>query len=283
MGFHRGAFGGEDQQDDRADGIERRIFREAGFDPSFINRALSTPNKDMWKPSSQVLMSSGVITRVSSGLEFAMSGYGSEQSRESIDAALQKASGVYVALKEKFPKLYGDLVEDFFSGLSKGENRGDLTERLRSKLGGYVKSLLPLADDAVVVDFGKLAADQYEAVGQKSAQACYNFASGKAGGSHLSYLSDELRQRELRLEEKIIRSATKRPQAPDTTQMWKKVADRLINRGFSAEDLKMFDEKNINASKHAKYCWLVVKLYREIVNLPNDEGASILREIFSTK
>lgn len=283
LGFHRGAFGGEDQQDDRAGGIERRIFREAGFESSFISRALSTPNKDMWKPSSEVLVSAGVVTRVSSGLEFAMSGYGSEQSRESIDEALQKASGVYVALKERFPKLYGDLVEDFFGGLSKGENRGDLTQRLRSKLGGYVKSLLPFADDFVVIDFGRLAADQYEAVGQKNAQACYNFASGEVAVSHLSYLSDELRQRELSLEEKIIRSATKRPPASDTTLTWKKLADRLTSRGFSADDLKMIDVKNLDPAKHAKYCWLVVKLYREIVDLPRNESASVLREIFATK
>ncbi len=51
LGFHRGVFGGEDQIDDRQGGIERVIFREAGFSPSFIDKALSTPNKEMWTPT----------------------------------------------------------------------------------------------------------------------------------------------------------------------------------------------------------------------------------------
>lgn len=283
LGFHRGAFGGEDQQDDRAGSIERRIFQGAGFAASFIDRALSTPNRDMWKPSTEVLVSAGVVTRVSLGLEFAMSGYGSNQSRESVDGALQKASGVYVALKEKFPKLYNDLVEDFFNGLSNGENQGDLTLKMRTKLGGYIKSLLPLADDAVVIDFGRLAADQYEAVGQKNAQACYDFASGEKVGSHISYLSEEMKQRELRLDEQIIRSAAKRPPIADTTSAWKKVVDGLSSRGFSSDDMKLITDKNLAPAKYAKFCWLTVKLYREIVDLPGNESASVLREIFATK
>ncbi len=81
LGFHRGAFGGEDQVDDREGGVERRIFLDAGFSRSFIDKALSTPNKEIWKPTTSVLLAEGVITGVNDGEGFAISGYGAAASR----------------------------------------------------------------------------------------------------------------------------------------------------------------------------------------------------------
>lgn len=181
LGFHRGAFGGEDQVDDHQDGLERRIFLDAGFSRSFIDKALATPNKEMWTPTTSVLLAEGVITSVNDGEGFATSGYGANVSRDSLDQTLQQAGPIYIALKERFPEFYNELLDQFYAGISKGDLEGNVIQTLRAKLFGYIRRLLPLADDAVLIGFANLAADQYEMLGKSAPAACYAYASGEAG------------------------------------------------------------------------------------------------------
>src|SRR5205085_128806 len=49
LGFHRGAFPGV--QEGEFDSSQRDVFKTAGFDDRFIAKALSTPHRDMWRPS----------------------------------------------------------------------------------------------------------------------------------------------------------------------------------------------------------------------------------------
>jgi hypothetical protein len=65
LGFHRAEFPGVSE--DEFDSLQHRVFSAAGFDGRFIERALSTPHKDLWTPPPDVLLAAGVITGVSDG------------------------------------------------------------------------------------------------------------------------------------------------------------------------------------------------------------------------
>jgi hypothetical protein len=73
LGFHRGAFAGEDQLDGS---LERSVYAAAGVSRSFIDRALATKNAEMWRPSEADLISADVVTKISSGDEYAIAGDG---------------------------------------------------------------------------------------------------------------------------------------------------------------------------------------------------------------
>lgn len=73
LGFHRGTFPGAPEGE--LDETQRKVFMDSGFDGSFVQIALSTPHKDMWKPSADVLLKSRVITSVVEGGRFARSGF----------------------------------------------------------------------------------------------------------------------------------------------------------------------------------------------------------------
>lgn len=283
LGFHRGAFGGEDQVDDHQGGIERRIFLDAGFSRSFIDKALSTPNKEMWTPTTSALLAEGVITSVNDGEGFAISGYGASVSREVLDQSLQKAGPVYVALKERFPDFYNELVDQFYVGISKGELEGHVIEGMRAKMFGHILGLLPQADDGVVVGFANLAADQYEMLGKSAPAACYAYASGEGRTSYADTLSPDLIKRELALDEQIVKTAVKRPPSGDTTATWKKIGANLAAKGFSKDDFALMNATKLEPSKHARYCNVMISLYRTITSLPNAEAAVVLRDLFSGK
>lgn len=283
LGFHRGAFGGEDQVDDHQGGIERRIFLEAGFSRSFIDKALSTPNKEMWTPTASELLTHGVITSVNDGEGFAISGYGANVSRDILDQSLQKAGAVYVALKERFPDFYNELVDQFYTGISKGELEGNVIQTLRAKMFGRILGLLPQADDGVVIGFANLAADQYEMLGRSAPAACYAYASGEGRTSYADTLSPDLIKRELALDEQIVKTAVERPPAGDMTAMWKKIGGKLAAKGFSKDDFALMNATNLDPSKHARYCEMTISLYRTITGLPSAEAAVVLRDLFSGK
>lgn len=283
LGFHRGAFGGEDQVDDREGGVERRIFLDAGFSRGFIDQALSTPNKEMWTPTTSVPQAEGVITGVNDGEGFAISGFGASVSREALDRSLQQAGPVYVALKERFPDFYNELVNQFYDGISKGELEGSVIQALRTKMFDYIVGLLPQADDAVLIAFANLAADQYEMLGRSAPAACYAYATGAGRKSYSDTLTPDLIKRELALNEQIVKTATKRPPDGDTAATWKKIGASLVAKGVSQDDFAMMRATNVDPSKHARYCNVMITLYRTIADMRIAEAAPALRDLFSGK
>jgi hypothetical protein len=65
LGFHKAEFPGVSENE--FDDLQYKVFNAAGFDRGFIERALSTPHKDLWMPSLDVLLAAGVITVVADG------------------------------------------------------------------------------------------------------------------------------------------------------------------------------------------------------------------------
>jgi hypothetical protein len=67
LGFHKADFPGVSENE--FDSLQQKVFTTAGFDSRFIERALSTPHKELWTPSPDVLLAAGVITGVSDGVK----------------------------------------------------------------------------------------------------------------------------------------------------------------------------------------------------------------------
>lgn len=153
LGFHRAAFAGDDKLDDSA---ERSLYRAAGISSSFIEHALATRNADLWSPSETELLSAGVVTRISSGDEYAVAGAGGRSTRDDWDKALQKSASMYRALKQAHPQMYDEILDVFTRGTSKGIAQAELTGQARAKITDLIGKLLPLADDSVLIDFGRL-------------------------------------------------------------------------------------------------------------------------------
>jgi hypothetical protein len=65
LGFHAPAFPGMSKRDlQEAAQDQVKLFLAAGFDRSFVEKALSTPSEDLWKPSIEVLLEAKAITGV---------------------------------------------------------------------------------------------------------------------------------------------------------------------------------------------------------------------------
>lgn len=278
LGFHRAAFAGDDKLNDSA---ERSIYRAAGISQSFIEHALVTRNDDMWSPSDAELLSAGVVTRISSGDEYALAGRDGRSTRDDWDKAFQKSASMYRALKQAYPQTYNEILDVVTRGTSRGIAKAELTAQARAKVTDLIEKLLPLADDSVLIDFGRLVIDQYSAVQAQDSAACYRYASGHPDQNLIKLIPAPLAEREVELNARIIMSAQKRPDPVSNDQSWDKIRAGLNSRGYAARDLELLKARSIGVTDYVRYCDTAIALYREITSLPAMEAAAVLREFLS--
>ncbi len=279
LGFHRGKFAGEDQKDSPELEGQRRIFTEAGYDASFIAHALATPSSNMWTPSEAELLKSGVVTKVSDGTDYAMSGLPTDTSRDSVSKDLKGEAGIYAALSARFPKEYDELANSYYDAFVAGKTDVEAGTILREKLASMILAKRPLADDDVLIDYGNLMADELAALQSRPA-TCYQY--GSSGVFDANSMSQVLSKREIEVAERVIQTAASRPDAAAAAQtLWPKLSGRLAAKGVTKRDLDLIRGSKVADDQQARYCSVLTALYREAAAMPQKDGATILRSMLS--
>jgi hypothetical protein len=284
LGFHRGAFAG--LKETNFDSVQADVFRLAGFADSFIRRALATPNSDIWEPSADVLLAAKVATSVTDGANFAYSGVGQALDRESIAARLADSSPVFRAIRTRFPAKYDEITDQYSADLAKGRTRAEIVNDLRARLLPFIRELMPLADDDVLVAYSALLVDQYAELKAKDATSCYLYASGEGTDTNfVQSMSDALVKREQSLQERIVMTASKRPPGEQALieSLWTNVRDKLTRDGVRQSELALLDAGHLEKSRHSLYCSVAIILFRKIGQLPQTQAAVLMRAILAAK
>jgi hypothetical protein len=280
LGFHKGTFPGVREGD--FDSIQRNVFRSAGFDETFIAEALSTPHNEMWRPSPQALVRAKVVTAIADGTKFAFSGLGADLSRERVAKVLANALPVFDTIRTRFPEQYDALAEEYYNNLVRGKTEAETIEALRGKLMPFIRTLLPLADDDVLMDYNQLLQDQYRELSAKDPSRCYAYASGEDSRANFSgELSKRLLQQELALNERAVKTAARREQV-DKNQieaLWRRVHSQMSASGVTTADWTLFETRRVPKPSHARYCTIATIFVREVGKLPKIEAAILMREI----
>jgi len=281
LGFHRGSFAGADEPDSLELRGQRKIFTEAGYNAPFIAHALATPSSQMWRPPEAELLKSGVITKVSNGSDYAFSGLPADTSRESFSKLISESAGIYVVIRERFPKEYDDMVSSYYQAFVAGKTATEATAVLRDELAAVISANSHLADDDVMIDLGNLIADQLAGLQKQSPANCYSFATG---GAPYTDMPEALAKRELDVNERIIRTAANRPDTDaQARELWLKLSGRLAAKGMTKSDLDLIQGANIPVGQQPKFCSVLIALYREAAALPQKEAAIALRSLISAK
>jgi hypothetical protein len=285
LGFHAPAVPGLSDAD-LADRVNKQkaIFAAAGIDPRFIDRALATPNETMWRPSVDELLGAKVITAISDGSRFAASGYGVHTSQEGLASSVTTLLPILQAMRERRPKDYAELIDIYYSGYVNGQTEIEISNAARAKLFDIVIASRSLADDAVLVDWAKLVAEQYAALGAKDPSLCYAYATAARTRNFLPELPNDLMDRQFVLEERIIATAATRPEvtAAMLAPVRTKVQEQLVRREPLKMRLLLFTGP-INPSQHGDYCDASVAMLEVVTGLPQGEAALFLRYVFGGK
>jgi hypothetical protein len=286
LGFHAGAFPGMTKVE-MANALRSQndLLIAAGFAPEFVSRALATPHNDMLIPTSDELLRARAISATSDGSDFAASGYGAGVSREEMAAKLAHALPVLATMKERLPEDYASIVDGYYDGYVIGQSEAEIVAAARAKLSRVISANLPFSDDAVLVDYGKLFAEQYTALGAKNPTLCYLYISGTGGARNLSSeLPSELVQRELTLSDRVIATASERQVVSQSVSnpLWEKIGVEIAKR-IGAEKLALLRELKPDVSRHSDYCRVWTALYQEVTNLEEQEAGILMRQLLNAK
>src|SRR4029453_19568675 len=89
------------------------------------------------------------------------------------------------AAKQKYPADYGEILDIFVKESANGMPRAVVVGKARARFNVLIKTLLPKADDAVLVEFARLAMEEYKALQAKDPAASYKYAAGVAGDKNI--------------------------------------------------------------------------------------------------
>jgi hypothetical protein len=286
LGFHAPAFPGMTPSELQNAALDQKqIFIKAGFSKSFVDKALSTPSSDVWKPPADVLAAADVITGVSNGTEFAMSGLGADVSKTGMADILAGSLPLLRALKNRFPEDYDGIVAVYYDDYIAGKTDAEAVADTNAKLISILSTLQSLADDDVLVDIGALLADQYVALGAKSPALCFEFASGTGKRNFAEDLPAALVKRENEINQRVIETAKQRPDvsAAVTTDLWKKLGTQIATQGVGDSQLKLLSSGSVDPSRHGEYCRTSTAFYREIARLPPRDAGILMRSILTAR
>jgi hypothetical protein len=287
LGFHAPAFPGMSKDELEAAATEqKRIFIKSGFHRSFVDKALSTPSSDIWTPSAELMAKADVITGVSDGGDFAISGFGSDVSKDRIAFFLAKGLPLLRTLRDKFPKKYDDIADAYYDDFIAGKTESETNDSARSRISATLAALTPLADDDVLAEISAAYADEYAALAAKDPTLCYQYAAGvTTRGIFSADLPVDLVARENDLDKRVIETAKKRQEVPASvaSDIWKKLVAQLSSKGIGVEQIKPFAGEKIPSEKYAEYCAVTLTTYREISKLPQRDAAILMRLLLSGK
>jgi hypothetical protein len=287
LGFHAPAFPGTTKEDlESASLDQKRFFAQAGFDRTFIDKALSTPSSEMWKPSAELLAAAHVITGPSDGTDFAISGFGGDVSKDRMADLLAGDLPLLQPLKDRFPKDYDDVVSTYYDNYVNGTTEAESTALTKAKILSILATLRPLADDAVLADLGSIYAEEYQALGAKSPALCYQYASGVGAKDDFSMdLPAALVNRENEINRRVVETAKGRQVVPAAVlnDLWKKLGTQIGAKGLVNDQINLLTSDSIDASRYAEYCQVSATFYREIARLQQAEAGTIMRSLLGNK
>ncbi|WP_445493393.1 hypothetical protein [Rhodopseudomonas sp. RCAM05734] len=287
LGFHAPSFPGLSRQNvASATADQKLLFAAAGFEGRFVEHALSIPNDRLWKPSVAALAKARVITRVSDGEDFASSGLGADVSKEQIGAILTRGLPYLDALKSRFPADYEGLVGGYYANYLDGDSEAVSNAAMRSRLLSIISRLRLLADDAVLVDLGRLYADEYAALGGKDPTLCYQYASGS--GSKTSFADDlpaAFAGQQNDIDRRAVETAAKRDDAlpAELAKSWNALGKRIAAQGIGDDQVKLLNSDKVAPAQHAEYCRVQTIFYREIATMPEKEAALLMRAVLQDR
>lgn len=276
LGFHHESFAGSEN----FEGM-RKLLTEAGLQAGFVDRAVAPSFATMWYPTPAELMQAHVVSGIVDNYRFAASGYGTRPDARTFEEQLRRTP-LFDAIEATDPQAFRTVVDMFHHSYIEGVPEGRIMDDLRtSKVTPLILSRMIYADDQLLADYAALMADQYEALGQRDATACFRYAASGAITNLVDLLPDRLKAREMALSEAVLRSTERRkPTDVPVQPIYRTIFDKLAAQFGPAQVRILADPAKVSPAQYATYCNLAVAMFRTVAALPPEQAGIVMSHIF---
>ena len=278
LGFHRGIFAGSENAE-----AMKRLLLSAGIAPAFVERAVAQPADSIWYPTDAELADGRVVTAFVDSYRFAASGFGAYATLLAFEDALRRTPALD-ALSEAQPGLFDEIAELYLRRYFEGRSLGEIEDEVRhTKVSPFIAARLPQVDDGILVDYARLLADQYAALGARDPAACFAYVTKGGDARLVALLGPALQRRELVLTEHVLRSKSRRVAASaDAVQALNVAVFKKVAAEFDPQAVAMLSEPaKVQPAQYALFCQVAAARLHAIAALPPSQAGDLMSSLFS--
>jgi hypothetical protein len=288
LGFHAPSMPGFTQTDLTYQRDKQKAYMMTrGVSEGFATRAMQTPSTNMWFPTDDELISQGVATRITTGDQFAISGFGNHTvAREELARNLGQTR-IYRAVQGRDPKLFDQLVDITYAAINDGQSMDDVRRKTLPLISKIYVASLPLSSRDALLRNARLMAAEYRALQSAPGRTCLDYASkGDAASATaaVQFLSAEIKHEELEAMADAIESRVDllpvpkmEDVQPDIQAALQIAAEKI---GNDIELIARLDDPSIDAKAG---CRAAVALFDALVSLPPENAERVLRAMFAMR
>jgi len=185
------------------------------------------------------------------------------------------------------PQVYQKIKTDMVDSMRKGENQEQAVGRARQAVAGLVVRYIPHASDEAVVRYVEAMTREIEELAEKNPEACYQFLFPDRFGPAdvTNYIKPETQRGDLAALAEVIRTAAEEPQPEPDRETGERLLKKLMSNFYATQgdDASLLRDPFAPGVDKKKVSKVIASLYREAVNLPQEENGLLLRHMLSAK
>ncbi|TNC80217.1 MAG: hypothetical protein C9356_14920 [Oleiphilus sp.] len=258
---------------------DRAVFHKQGVTKEFIDRMFQTSHDDMWIPSVNQLLKSGVVHHLVDASDVLPVQHSDHQIEE-IRAAIQDFPA-FQMIKQHEPAIYEDMINELNANLSAGANTLQIQEALGQYVQKVAQKLLPKTSDTAIRNFVRQTIYILESLAQVDPVLCIKNLYPEQFGS--IDISDHLTTSQMApmlsaIDQVIIQSMETTVPSVDRPSAQAYMDTVIRELGEDVHFITSHDYQN--KQDYAKACNAAIRFYELILN-NQDQSANTLRLIFS--
>ncbi len=280
LGFHTPSFPGLGaEQSEQLQRKEEGYLVSLGVSLRFASRVARTSPDQMWFPTREELLESGVVTAMTRGDEFAISGLPNVLDEDSVGVELQK-SRIYRLLKAREPETYEKILRVTMDAVREGKSVPELRSVTAPLIALVCMKRLPLSSDAAVLRYGRLFVAQLHVLQEAPGSVCLNYAMRQGSGAvdaAVKYFPSDLATEELESMADVLESEeAARPGVSQAEHA--RLTERALAYAIqeAPEDISILASLDDPKTDPSQACRALHAVYSGILTLPEKDSATLL-------
>jgi hypothetical protein len=243
----------------------------------FVKRALATPHGELWLPTTPELVAAGVVTAVSDGTHFALSGIAPTMTPMVLAEAMSAQEPAIAALNEKHP----DEAVAIFASLQRlydsGGTEAEFTAAFFQHALQIVEKDVPLADDDVIVDMVRVGAEQAVSLRAAHPSLCASYFRGEDTQDVSAAIPADQVTRGLAVVERVLRTARPRPFDRQRAERAAAMVIEEVKRRIPEGAFVLVPAATRTARDDRAFCDANIEVLGIVLDLGDAEAAAFMR------
>jgi hypothetical protein len=185
------------------------------------------------------------------------------------------------------PQVYRKIKAELVDSIRDGESREQAVGRARQAVGSLVMKYIPHASDEAVMRYVGAMALEIEELAEKDPEVCYQFLFPARFGSAdvTRYIKADTQRTDLAALAEVVRTAAEQPQPVPDGKAGEALLKKLMDNFHASQgaDALLLGDPFAPGVDKKKVSKLVASLYREALNLPQEESGLLLRYMLAGK